>query len=56
MRGDPAKLGRVLMPPRITNEVNRSWEDALGLLEQPLKQNEAGKVLRSISGNNKVEF
>lgn len=29
------RLGGALMPLRIVKEVKRSWEDALGLLEQP---------------------
>ena len=37
MRGDPAELGRVLMPLIVAKEVNRSWEDALGHLPQPKK-------------------
>ena len=37
MRGDPTKLGRDLMPSETSIEVKRSWEDALGLVEQPLK-------------------
>ncbi len=35
MRGDPTKLGRALMPPIVFKEVKGSWEDALGLVEQP---------------------
>ncbi len=32
MRGDPAKLGRVLMLSAVAKEVKRRWEDALGLV------------------------
>ncbi len=35
MRGDPAKLGRALMPLTEAKEVE--WEDALGLLPEAKK-------------------